>query len=93
MTHLLEVQDLVVKFRLRSGDLTALNGINFTLNPGERMGLVGESGAGKSVAGFSIITSSASPVSSPRAASSSRARKSAPTPWSRCATSAATASA
>jgi len=55
MTHLLDVQDLVVKFRLRSGDLTALNGINFSLDPGERMGLVGESGAGKSVAGFSII--------------------------------------
>jgi peptide/nickel transport system ATP-binding protein len=52
---LLQVQDLVVKFRLRFGDLTALNGINFTLAPGERMGLVGESGAGKSVAGFSII--------------------------------------
>jgi peptide/nickel transport system ATP-binding protein len=52
---LLDVQDLVVKFALRNGDLTALNGISFTLRRGERMGLVGESGAGKSVAGFSII--------------------------------------
>ncbi|KUJ96069.1 MAG: Oligopeptide/dipeptide ABC transporter, ATPase subunit [Desulfonauticus sp. 38_4375] len=55
MDKLLEVKDLVVKFALRTGTLTALNGINFSLLPGERMGLVGESGAGKSVAGFSII--------------------------------------
>ncbi len=56
-THptLLEVQDLVVNFALRGGDLTALNGVTFTLHKGERLGLVGESGAGKSVAGFSII--------------------------------------
>jgi peptide/nickel transport system ATP-binding protein len=53
--NLLDVQDLVVKFGLRGGELTALNGINFSLAHGERMGLVGESGAGKSVAGFSII--------------------------------------
>jgi len=52
---LLEVQDLVINFALRGGDLTALNGISFSLNQGERLGLVGESGAGKSVAGFSII--------------------------------------
>ncbi len=55
MTKLLQVKDLVVKFKLRTGDLTALNGISFDLNAGEKMGLVGESGAGKSVAGFSII--------------------------------------
>ncbi|HKK33911.1 MAG TPA: ABC transporter ATP-binding protein [Desulfomicrobiaceae bacterium] len=55
MTKLLQVNDLVVKFGLRAGDLTALNGITFSLDPGERMGLVGESGAGKSVAGFSVI--------------------------------------
>lgn len=55
MGHLLEVQDLEVKFALRMGDLTAINGVSFTLDRGERLGLVGESGAGKSVTGFAII--------------------------------------
>jgi peptide/nickel transport system ATP-binding protein len=55
MSHLLEVNDLEVKFGLRQGDLTAINGISFNLDKGERMGLVGESGAGKSVTGFAII--------------------------------------
>jgi peptide/nickel transport system ATP-binding protein len=55
MSHLLEVSDLEVKFSLRFGDLTAINGIGFTLDKGERMGLVGESGAGKSVTGFAVI--------------------------------------
>lgn len=55
MSHLLEVIDLEVKFALRFGDLTAINGVNFTLDKGERLGIVGESGAGKSVTGFAII--------------------------------------
>ncbi|MBI9091121.1 MAG: ABC transporter ATP-binding protein [Desulfobacterium sp.] len=55
MSHLLEVQDLKVKFALRFGDLTAIDGISFTLDKGERLGIVGESGAGKSVTGFAII--------------------------------------
>ena len=55
MNHLLEVKDLEVKFALRFGDLTAINGVNFTLDKGERLGIVGESGAGKSVTGFAII--------------------------------------
>ena len=55
MSHLLEVDNLVVKFGLRFGDLTAINGVSFTLDRGERMGLVGESGAGKSVTGFALI--------------------------------------
>jgi len=55
MPHLLEVQDLEVKFALRFGDITAIDGVSFTLGRGERLGLVGESGAGKSVTGFSII--------------------------------------
>lgn len=55
MTHLLEVIDLEVKFALRLGELTAIDGVSFTLDSGERLGIVGESGAGKSVTGFAII--------------------------------------
>jgi peptide/nickel transport system ATP-binding protein len=55
MSHLLEVQDLEVKFALRSGDITAIDGVSFNLEQGEKLGIVGESGAGKSVTGFSII--------------------------------------
>ena len=55
MSHLLEVKDLEVKFALRFGELTAINGVSFTLDKGERLGIVGESGAGKSVTGFAII--------------------------------------
>jgi len=55
MTSLLEVKDLVIKFGLRTGAVTATAGVSFTLEKGERLGLVGESGAGKSVTGFSII--------------------------------------
>ena len=55
MEHLLELQNIVVRFALRFGELTAVDDVSFTLDRGERMGLVGESGAGKSVTGFSII--------------------------------------
>lgn len=52
---LLEVKNLEVKFGLRTGEVTALRNINFSLERGQRLGIVGESGAGKSVAGFAII--------------------------------------
>jgi peptide/nickel transport system ATP-binding protein len=55
MAHLLEVIDLEVKFALRFGELTAINGVSFFLDKGERIGLVGESGAGKTVTGFAVI--------------------------------------
>jgi peptide/nickel transport system ATP-binding protein len=55
MSHLLEVKDLEVKFALRFQDLTAINGVSFVLDKKERLGIVGESGAGKSVTGFAII--------------------------------------
>ncbi|MBU6953697.1 MULTISPECIES: ABC transporter ATP-binding protein [unclassified Hahella] len=52
---LLEVKNLEVKFGLRSGAVTALRDISFTVDRGQRLGIVGESGAGKSVAAFSIL--------------------------------------
>jgi peptide/nickel transport system ATP-binding protein len=55
MPHLLDIHDLEVKFALRTGDIIAIDGVNLTLDKGETLGLVGESGAGKSVTGFSII--------------------------------------
>ena len=55
MSHLLEVKDLEVKFALRFGELTAIDGISFALDKRETLGIVGESGAGKSVTGFAII--------------------------------------
>jgi len=52
---LLSVRDLEVAFKLRNNVLTAVNKVSFDLNRGQRLGLVGESGAGKSVTGFGII--------------------------------------
>jgi len=52
---LLDVRDLRVEFPTRHGVLTALNDISFSVDKGERLGIVGESGAGKSVAAFAIL--------------------------------------
>lgn len=58
---LLEVNHLDVHFALRKGDVHALRDINFTLERGERLGIVGESGAGKSVAAFALLNLIAKP--------------------------------
>ncbi len=52
---LLEVRDLVVEFPTRRGILRAVDQISFSLQPGEVLGLVGESGAGKSLTGTALI--------------------------------------
>ena len=52
---LLEVKNLVVEFSGRRGTLRALNQVSFEIAPGEILGVVGESGAGKSLTGAAII--------------------------------------
>jgi peptide/nickel transport system ATP-binding protein len=52
---LLEVKNLRVEFPSRRGTLLALDDISFSIAPGEILGVVGESGAGKSLTGAAII--------------------------------------
>ena len=51
----LRVENLQTHFHTRAGVLKAVDGVDFTVHPGEIMGLVGESGSGKSMTGYSII--------------------------------------
>jgi peptide/nickel transport system ATP-binding protein len=52
---LLEVRNLRVEFPTRRGTLLAIDDISFDIAPGEVLGVVGESGAGKSLTGAAII--------------------------------------
>ena len=55
MTTLLEVKNLVTRFYTQEGVVHAVNGISYSLNKGESMALVGESGCGKSVSALSLL--------------------------------------
>ena len=55
METILEVQDLRTTFNLRRSKVHAVNGVSFSLRKGEMLGVVGESGCGKSVSMLSII--------------------------------------
>jgi peptide/nickel transport system ATP-binding protein len=52
---ILEVQNLTVQFPTRRGTLTAVDNVSFSIAPGEVLGVVGESGAGKTLTGLAII--------------------------------------
>jgi peptide/nickel transport system ATP-binding protein len=52
---LLDVEHLRVEFPTRHGTLVAVDDVSFSINEGEVLGVVGESGAGKSVTGLAII--------------------------------------
>jgi oligopeptide transport system ATP-binding protein len=52
---LLEVKDLSVQFQTRSGAVSAVDGVSFNIDAGETLGIVGESGCGKSVTALSLM--------------------------------------
>ena len=53
--HLLEIKDLDVQFHTTDGTVHAVNGVSLTIDPGETLGLVGETGAGKTTTALSIL--------------------------------------
>jgi len=55
MTHLLEVDDLKTYFKTDDGIVKAVDGVSFSLDEGKTLGIVGESGCGKSVTCLTIM--------------------------------------
>ncbi len=60
--RLLDVEDLIVTFETDEGIFRAVDGVSFAIEPGEVLGLVGESGCGKSVTALSILRLIPGPV-------------------------------
>ncbi len=59
--NLLEVRDLKLYFKVKGGKVRAVDGVSFAIKPGEKVGVVGESGCGKSVTALSIMRLVAQP--------------------------------
>jgi peptide/nickel transport system ATP-binding protein/oligopeptide transport system ATP-binding protein len=55
MSHLLEVKNLMTQFPTRAGVVRAVDGVSFHVGEGELLGLVGESGCGKSITALSVM--------------------------------------
>ncbi|MDN5570880.1 MAG: dipeptide/oligopeptide/nickel ABC transporter permease/ATP-binding protein [Propionibacteriaceae bacterium] len=53
--NLLEVEDLCIRFPEQHGDVDVVDHVSFSVRPGETMGLVGESGCGKSITSMAIM--------------------------------------
>jgi oligopeptide transport system ATP-binding protein len=55
MASLMSVRDLAVQFKTRKSTVRAVNGVSFDLDAGETLGIVGESGCGKSVTSLAML--------------------------------------
>ena len=53
--NVLQIQDLVVEFKVSGGTVKAVSGISLDVQRGETLGIVGESGCGKSTTGRAIM--------------------------------------
>lgn len=58
---ILSIEDLHIRFDTYAGTVHAVNGMTFSMRPGEMFGLVGESGCGKSVTGLAVLRAVPSP--------------------------------
>lgn len=86
---LLDVRDLRVSFRTRRGPVTAVDGLSFSVAPGEVLGVVGESGSGKSVSMLAVLRLLTSANVTVSGRSTSAAATCSPFPTDNCARSGA----
>ena len=71
---ILDVRDLKAYFKLRDGDVKAVDGVSFMVGQGKSLGLAGESGCGKTTAALAILKLLPETAASSRATSCSTAR-------------------
>jgi ABC-type dipeptide/oligopeptide/nickel transport system ATPase component len=67
--NILQVKDLITTFDTDAGELTAVDGVSFSVAAGQTLAIVGESGCGKSVTSLSIMGLLAKPAGSVRSGS------------------------